>query len=315
MTTQKAYRLHAYGGPECIHLDDVQIPTPEPSQVLVAVSKVGMNPFDWKIREGWVKDTLPLKLPTTLGVDFAGSVAAVGNEVTKFNVGDRVMGMSQSLGAYAEHITVDESILARVPAALDDVAAATLPIPALTAWQALHTAGEIHPGMRILIQGASGICGAFAVQFAKSKGAEVIATASGKNRDYVVGLGANQFIDYGTQNFEEIVKDIDLILDFVLVGGDRNTTDRSWDVLKSGGAIVSVADPSILGKIPDGKRGFFPRIQPSAHLLETIAQQLADGKIQSKIAKVFQQGELLKAMEMNKAGGSTGRLIVDFEST
>lgn len=313
MSTQQAWRLHAYGGPENLKLDDIPVLKPGPSQVLVEVSHVGMNPFDWKIREGYVKDFLPLQLPTTLGVDFSGTIVSLGEGASRFKVGDRVMTMSQSLGAFAEHIVVDESILANVPAALDDVTAATLPIPALSAWQALYTAGKIKPGMTILVHGASGIVGAFAVQFAKAEGAKVIATASAKNREYVMGLGADEFIDYQTENFEERVKDVDLVLDFVLVGGDRNTTDRSWGVLKENGAIVSIADPTIMGKIPQGKQGFFPQIQPKPDQLETIAERLESGKIKSKVAKVFGRGELVEAMEINKTGGTTGRLIVDFK--
>ncbi|MBE7209582.1 MAG: NADP-dependent oxidoreductase [Gluconacetobacter diazotrophicus] len=312
MNTHKAYRLHAYGGPETIRFDDVPVPTPGASQVLVAVSAVGMNPFDWKIREGYVKDAVPLQLPVILGVDFVGTVVALGEDASRFAVGDRVMTMSTRLGAHAEHIAVDEDILARVPAALADIDAATLPIPALTAWQALHAFGPIRPGMRILIHGASGTTGAFAVQFAKAAGAVVIGTASGKNRDYVMELGADEFVDYRTESFEDRVADIDLVFDCVLIGGDRNTTDRSWSVLKPNGAIVSVSDPSIMGKIPPGFRGLFPTIEADAGRLEAIAEELAAGRIRSKVARVFDRGQLVEAMEINRAGGTTGRLIVDF---
>ena len=309
----KAYRLHSYGGPDCLQLDDVPVPKPGPAQVLVAVSAVGMNPFDWKIREGHVKDFLKLQLPTILGVDFSGTVVAVGEGSTRLKVGDRVMTMSPSLGAFAEYIAVDEKILSRVPAELSDVVASTLPIPAGTAWESLHHAGEIHSGMRILIHGASGITGAFAVQFAKAEGATVIGTASAKNREYVMSLGADQFIDYETENFEDRVKDIDLVLDYVLIGGVNNTTDRSWGVLKKDGAIVSVADPAITTKIPDGFRGFFPQIKAQADHMEAIAEQLVSGKIKSKVAQVFGRDDLVKAMEINKAGGRTGRLTVNFK--
>ena len=314
MATQKAYRLHAYGGPDCIRLDDAPVPTPGHAEVLVAVSTVGMNPFDWKIREGYVKDVMPLQLPATMGVDFVGTVAALGNGASRFRIGDRVMTMSTRLGAYAEHIAVDEAILARVPDALSDIDAATLPIPGLTAWQAVHMAGDLHPGMRVLVHGASGTTGASAVQFAKAAGAEVIGTASAKNRDYVMGLGADAFVDYQTERFEDHARDVDLVLDFVLLGGTMNTTDRSWTVLKPGGAIVSVADPSITGKIPAGYRGFFPTIKADPAQLEAIADQLATGKIKAKVARVFRRGELLEAMEINKRGGTTGRLIVNFKA-
>lgn len=313
MSTQKAYRLHSYGGPECIQLDDVPIPQPGPTQVLVAVSKVGMNPFDWKIREGYVKDVMPLQLPMTLGVDFVGTVVKIGDQTNRLKIGDRVMTMSRSLGAYAEHIVVEESILARVPEDLEDVVAATLPIPALSAIQAIHASPtRPGPGSRVLVHGASGIVGAFAVQFAKGVGATVIGTASGKNRDYVLALGADEFIDYQTQRFEDILSNIDLILDFVLIGDDQNTTDRSWKVLKPNGTIVSLADPTIGSRTPEGYTGLFPVIEPDAPLLETIGQQVAASKLKSKIAKTFPRSQLKEAMEINKAGGTTGRLVVDF---
>lgn len=310
----KAYRLHSYGGPECLQLDDVPIPVPTQSQVLVAVSAVGMNPFDWKIREGYVKDFVPLQLPTIIGVDFSGTVVAVGDATSRFKVGDRVMTMSTSLGAFAEYIAVDEKILACVPAGLSDVAAATLPIPAGTAWTSLHFAGEVRKGMRILIHGASGTVGAFAIQLAKAEGATVIGTASAKNREYVMGLGADEFIDYQTENFEDLAGKVDLILDYVLVGGNRSTTDRSWGVLKWNGAIVSVADPTVTSKIPPGLRGYFPQIEADPPRLEAIAELLVSGEIKSSVAKVFPRSRLVEAMEINKAGGTIGRLIVDFKT-
>lgn len=312
MSTYKAYRLHSYDGPQALRLDDLETPTPGPSQVRVAVSKAAVNPFDWKVAEGYVKDHLPLQLPATIGVDFVGTIAAIGAGSSRFAIGDRVMTMSTSLGAFAEQIVVNEDILARVPEGLSDEAASTLPIPGLTAWQSLYTAGAIHPGMRVLIHGASGVVGALAVQFAKAAGAEVIATASAKNHDFVMSLGADKFIDYNNERFEDHAEDVDLVLDFVLVGGANNTTNRSWGVLKPQGAIVSVADPSILGSVPAGFRGFFPVIEPQARRLEAIAEQLRSGKIQTKIAKVFPRDQLVEAITINKAGGTAGRLIVNF---
>lgn len=313
MSTQQVYRLHSYGGPDSIQMDTVPVPVPGPSQVLISISTVGMNPFDWKIREGYVRDVMPLQLPAILGVDFCGVVVGFGEGASKFRLGDRVMTMSTSLGAFAEYITVDESILARVPAELSDVSAATIPIPGLTAWQGLHAAGELRSGMRILIHGASGLVGAFAVQIAKSYGAHVMGTASAKNRDYVMGLGADEFCDYQTERFEERFDNVDLVLDCILVGGVMNTTDRSWGVLKANGAIVSVADPMITSKIPPGFRGFFPTIEPSATQMEMIAAQMTCGKMVTQVAQVYPRADLVEAMERNKLGGTTGRLIVDFK--
>ena len=312
MSSHMAYRLHSYGGPDSVELDDVPIPVARTSQVVVAVRAVGINPFDWKIREGFLKDSLVLDLPATLGVDFVGVVAALGDGVTRFAVGDRVMGMSQTLGAFAEHIAVDEQILAGVPDALTDVDAATLPIPVLTAWQGLHAAGDLHPGMRVLVNGASGITGSMAVQFAKRAGAYVIGVASGKNRDHTIQLGADAFIDYRTESVRDQVTDLDLIFDCVLIG-NPDTTSQSWGVLKRGGAIVSVADPTILDNVPEGYRGFYPHVDATdVATLEDVANQVLDGTIATKVARVFPRAKLVDAMEINKAGGTTGRLVVDF---
>lgn len=314
MATQTAWRLHAYGGPECVRLDtDVPIPKPGPTQVLIATSIVAMNPFDWKLREGYYKKEVPLQLPAILGVDFVGTVTAVGKKASRFQVGDRVMSMSTKLGAFAEFIAVEEDIVARVPAALADDVAATVPAPALSAEQALRAAGKVTPGMTVLIHGASGVCGAFAVQLAKLKGAKVVATASGKNREWVMGLGADVFVDYRTEKFEDKAENVDLVLDFVLVGGAMNTTNRSWGVLKPNGALTSLTDLSMIGNVPEGKRGFYVTTQPDPAVMEEVADLIAAGKISSKVAHVYNRGQLTEAMEMSKAGGTIGRMLVDFK--
>lgn len=313
MATHKAYRLHGYGGRDNIKLDDAEVPAAGAGQVLVAVSYSAVNPFDWKIREGYVKDEMPLVLPYTLGVDVVGTVKELGEGATRLKVGDRVMTMSNTLGAFAEHVALDEKLLARIPDGLGDAEAATLPIPGMSAWLSLHAAGALPANARVLIHGASGVVGSLAVQLAKQAGAYVIGTASAKNRDYVMGLGADEFVDYTTERFEDRVKDIDLVLDYVLVGGTDNTTDRSWAVLKPGGAITTVADPSITGKVPDGYRGFFPFVRPDVAVLENLGRQLASGRIKTKVAKIFPRGELLDAIDLNQAGGGIGRLVVDFK--
>ncbi|QIW96671.1 hypothetical protein AMS68_002189 [Peltaster fructicola] len=313
MAVHKAWRLHSYGGPETFQLDEVPMPNPGKGEILVKIHLAGINPFDWKIREGYVKDAWPLPLPFILGVDFVGTVAGLGAGSSRFKVGDRVMTMSDKLGAFAEHIVVDENILATVPKDLSDEQAASLPMPTLTAWQALHTAGQNKPGQTVLIHGASGICGAFAVQFAKAEGMKVIGTASGKNKGYVLGLGADEFVDYQTDNFENRVKDVDLVLDFVLMGGVSNTTDRSWTILKSDGALVSVADPGVTTKVPAGRKGFFFQTRADVTELENIAQKVLKGEIKSKVGRVFRRDQLVEAMELNKAGGTTGRLLVNFQ--
>jgi NADPH:quinone reductase-like Zn-dependent oxidoreductase len=304
----RAFRLHGYGGPAMIQLDEISVPTPGPGQVLVSVKAVGINSFDWKLREGFLRQAFPLALPAILGVEFAGEIVELGSDVKRFAAGDRVMTLLHGLGAYAEYIAVDESVLCRIPEALSDIEATALPISVQTAWEALLAAGEPLPGMKVLIQGGAGVVGGFAVQFAKSSGATVIVTASAKTRDYVIALGADEVIDYRTERFEDRVKDVDLVLDFV--GGE--TIERSWSVLIAGGAIVTVNSPDIGAKAPSGFRGLFARAQPAPARLAKTAQLVAAGKVRSTIAHVFTLNQLLDAIACNRAGHAPGKIVVDF---
>lgn len=304
----RAFRLHGYGGPAMIQLDEISVPTPGPGQVLVSVKAVGINSFDWKLREGFLRQAFPLALPAILGVEFAGEIVELGSDVKRFAAGDRVMTLLHGLGAYAEYIAVDESVLCRIPEALSDIEATALPISVQTAWEALLAAGEPLPGMKVLIQGGAGAVGGFAVQFAKSSGATVIVTASAKTRDYVIALGADEVIDYRTERFEDRVKDVDLVLDFV--GGE--TIERSWSVLIAGGAIVTVNSADIGAKAPSGFRGLFARAQPAPARLAKTAQLVAAGKVRSTIAHVFTLNQLLDAIACNRAGHAPGKIVVDF---
>ena len=304
----RAFRLHGYGGPAMIQLDEISVPTPGPGQVLVSVKAVGINSFDWKLREGFLRQAFPLALPAILGVEFAGEIVELGSDVKRFAAGDRVMTLLHGLGAYAEYIAVDESVLCRIPEALSDIEATALPISVQTAWEALLAAGEPLPGMKVLIQGGAGAVGGFAVQFAKSSGATVIVTASAKTRDYVIALGADEVIDYRTERFEDRVKDVDLVLDFV--GGE--TIERSWSVLIAGGAIVTVNSPDIGAKAPSGFRGLFARAQPAPARLAKTAQLVAAGKVRSTIAHLFTLNQLLDAIACNRAGHAPGKIVVDF---
>jgi NADPH:quinone reductase-like Zn-dependent oxidoreductase len=188
MLRNSAYHIHGYGGPEVLQFDEVPVPVAGPGGVIVAVKAAGVNQLDWKVREGYVRDNFSLTLPAALGVELAGVVTQTGEGASRFVPGDRVMGILHGLGAYARRVAVAEATLARIPESLTDVDAAALPIPSLTAWQALHAAGEPRPGLTVLIHGAAGAVGGFAVQFAKAAGARVLATASATSRDHVSGL-------------------------------------------------------------------------------------------------------------------------------
>jgi len=307
MQGNRAHRIHAYGGPEVMSFDTVPVPAAGAGQVLVQVKSAGVNGLDWKIREGFVRDAFPLVLPATLGIELAGIVTAVGPGVTRFKVGDRVMGPLAGLGAYADLVAVDEGKLCLTPDGLSDVQAAALPVAALTAWQALRAEGELRPGQTILIHGASGGVGSFAVQFAKAAGVTVLATASGSSRDYLIGLGADRVFDRHTERFEDHARDIDLVLD--LVGGDA--VDRSWSVLAKGGAIISTAAFDIAGRIPPGRKGQFFRMKPDAVQLRAIAEMVASDQVQSAIAEVTDHKGLPAALERNRTGHAPGKIVLD----
>jgi len=244
-TLHRAVLISRYGGADAAHIASIETPAPGQGQVRVKVRAAGVNGIDWKVREGHVRNAFPLQLPIVLGAEMAGVVDAVGPDASRFRVGDRVMGAVGGLGAYAEFVTVGEASLAPTPDDLSDVQAAAMPVAAVAAWNSLHHAGPITPGQRILVHGAAGGLGAYAVQYARQAGAEVFATASAADLDYVRSLGAHQVIDYQTQRFEDVLENIDLVLDYV--GGE--VLDRSWQVLAEDGVIIGTSSPDIL--VPD----------------------------------------------------------------
>jgi NADPH:quinone reductase-like Zn-dependent oxidoreductase len=307
-TTQRAVLIRDYGNADAVEIAEIAKPEPQPGEVLVRVRAAGVNGIDWKIREGYVRDAFPLPLPAVLGVEIAGVVEAVGPSVSRFRVGDRVMGPLGRPGAYAEFVAVDEANLSVTPADLDDVRAAALPIAAVSAWQSLHHAGPIQPGQRVLIHGAAGGLGGFAVQFAKQAGAEVFATAGSTRIDYVRQLGADHVIDYRTQRFEDVARDIDLVLDYV--GGE--VLDRSWKVLKESGAIVGTTSPDILARTPDGRRGLWFINKPDPERLEKLAADVAQGTLQSKVSEVVGFDDVPAAIERNRTESHFGKVVADF---
>src|SRR5216683_2520023 len=238
MTTMKAVRIHTYGGPEVLRYEDAPRPVPAAGEVLIKIHAAAVNPVDWKVRAGHLKDMLKYQLPLIPGWDAAGVIEDVGAGVARLKRGDEVYtrpDISRD-GTYAEYITVREPEVALKPKSLDHVHAAAIPLAALTAWQALFDAGGLSAGQRVLIHAAAGGVGSFAVQLAKWKGAYVIGTASAHNHEFLRGLGADETIDYTAVRFEDAVQDVDLVLD--AMAGE--TQKRSWKTLKPGGILVSI---------------------------------------------------------------------------
>jgi NADPH:quinone reductase-like Zn-dependent oxidoreductase len=306
--TQRAVLIRAYGGAAAAEIAEIAQPAAAEGQVLVRVRAAGVNGIDWKVREGFVREAFPLQLPAVLGIELAGTVEALGPGASRFRVGDRVMGPLGGLGAYADVVAVDEANLVRTPQGLDDVHAAGVPVAAVAAWQSLHHAGPITAGQRILIHGAAGGLGGYAVQYAKRAGAEVFATASTAHLEYVRSLGADHVIDYRTQRFESVAQDIDLVLDYV--GGE--VLDRSWQVLAKDGAIVGTSSPDILARTPSGRRGLWFMNKSDAALLERLVAEIAEGTLISKLGEVVGFGDIPAAIERNRTDPRIGKVVADF---
>jgi NADPH:quinone reductase-like Zn-dependent oxidoreductase len=303
--TMKAVQIHAFGGPEVLQYEDVPQPQPNANEILVRVHAAGVNPVDWKIREGYLSATLPL----IMGIDFSGMVESVGSGVTKYRSGDAVFGqVADESGGYAEYAVAMESDVARKPEGLDHIRAAALPVAGLVPWQALFDTANLTAGQTVLIHGAAGGVGSFAVQFAKWKGARVIGTASGDHVEQVRQLGADEVIDYRKTKFEEVARDIDVVLD--TIGGE--TQERSWRVLKRGGVLASLVQPPPAEKAAaHGVRGFFVRQKANGDQLATIADLIVKGKVKVKVETVLPLKEAAKAQELSKTGHSGGKIVLE----
>jgi len=309
MATMKAVRIHDYGGPEVLRYEDAPRPEAGPGEVLIRVHAAGVNPVDWKVRAGFARDRLKYKMPFIPGWDLSGVIAAVGSGVSRLKVGDEVYSRPDIArdGSYAEYIVVKESEVAPKPASIDHVHAAAVPLAALTAWQALFDAARLSAGQTVLIHGAAGGVGSFAVQFAKIKGARVIGTASKKNHDYLRSLGADEAIDYNTTKFEDVVKNVDVVLDTIT----GETADRSYPVIKPGGVYVSILMPPSQEKAAaHGIRAAHTFVQPNVEQLKEIGKLLDSGKLKITIEKVFPLAEARAAQELNAQGHTRGKIVL-----
>ena len=304
----KAIVINAYGNEDVLNYVDVERPEPKADEVLVKVHVAAVNPIDWKTRDG-AGERLGLKLPITLGIDIAGTVEEVGIRIENFKPGDAVYGMTVSglSGGYAEYALAGVDTIALKPESIDFEEAAAIPIAALTAWQAMFDLANLSSGQRILITGASGGVGSMAVQLAKAKGAIVIGTASGKNEQFVRDLGADEFIDYTRQPFEEVVKDVDVVFD--TVGGD--TFERAFKTLKKGGFLVSTAEPAAEEKAKEFDiQAAWLFCKPSAQQLTEINRLIEEGKLKVHIETFLPLTEVKKAHQLSQSGRTRGKIVL-----
>jgi NADPH:quinone reductase-like Zn-dependent oxidoreductase len=307
MPNMKAVRIHAYGGPEVLKYEDVPRPAPGPKEVLVRVHAASINPVDWKIRAGYMKEYLPLAFPAILGLDISGVVESVGAEVRTFKAGDAVYAMcdgSKGGGGYAEYIALKEDTLAPKPKSLDHTKAAAIPLAGLTAWHGLTETGALKAGQRVLIHGAAGGVGSFAVQIAKAMGAYVIGTAQARNQSLLRELGADQAIDYTAVPFDKAVSDVDLILD--TVGGE--TEKRSWAVLKKGGLLASTVSQAA-SPIP-GVTGKYIANRPNGQGLRELAKLVEAGKLRPIVETLLPLAETRKGHELSQTGHVRGKIVL-----
>jgi len=309
MKTMKAVSIYSYGGPDVLVYEDAPRPHPADGEVLVRVHAAGINPVDWKIREGHLKDMLHHTFPLVLGWDVSGVVEAVGSGLTRIKAGDEVFSRPDIMrdGAYAEFIVIRESEVALKPKSIDHLHAAALPLGGLTGWQTLFDAGGLQPGQRVLIHAAAGGVGHLAVQLAKWKGAHVIGTAAERNHEFLRKLGVDQVIDYDTERFEEVIQPVDVVLD--TMGGD--TQARSWKVLKRGGILVSIASPpSAETAAAQGVRQAFVFTQPNAAELTEIAQLADADKLKVIVETVLPLSDATRGQELSQRGHTRGKIVL-----
>jgi NADPH:quinone reductase-like Zn-dependent oxidoreductase len=301
----KAIVINAYGNEDVLNYVDVERPEPKADEVLVKVHFAGINPVDWKIRNG-MGERLGLKLPIFLGGEIAGTIEKIGDDIRDLKEGDAVYGIVAS-GGYAEYAIAKIGEMAPMPQSLDFENAAAIPLGALTAWQAIFDLANLSSGQRILITGASGGVGSLAVQLAKAKGAFVIGTASGKNEQFVRDLGADEFVDYTKKNFEEVVKDVDVVFD--TVGGD--TFERAFQTLKKGGFLVtSVQFPSEEKAQEFGVKAARVYCKSNAEQLAAISKLVGEGKLKAHVSTVLPLSEIKKAHQLSETGRTRGKIVL-----
>jgi NADPH:quinone reductase-like Zn-dependent oxidoreductase len=311
----RAVTIREFGGAEVLTPEEVARPEPLPTEVLVRVHAAGVNPVDWKTREGRGMAGLQT-FPLILGWDVSGVVEEVGFGVTTLAPGDEVYGMPwfpRAAGAYAEYVTAPARQWARKPATLDHAHAAAVPLAALTAWQTLVGAARVEAGRRALITAAAGGVGHFAVQFARHLGAHVIATASAARHPWLKELGADETIDYTTTRFEDAARDVDVVIDLVGDAHDRTGT-RSLTVLRPGGLLVAVpagVSPELAAAAEAAGVRVTPYlVEPDGAALTTIAGLIDAGEVAVEVAETFPLDRAAAAHARGEAGRTRGKLVL-----
>lgn len=307
----KAIIIEAYG--DVGQFKEADLPEPEigGKEVIVEVHAVAVNPIDWKIRAGYLQDYLPFDLPIVFGWDVSGVVRSVGAQVTDFSAGDKVLGRAdlRKPGAFADRVAIEEAQLVKKPENINFEEAAAIPLAGMTAWQLLYEKVNLKTGETVLIHGGAGGIGTFAVQLAKRSGAHVITTGSGRNKEFLAALGADQFIDYRQENFQNAVAGVDAVVD--LIGGD--VLERSYGVLKPGGRLVSVAgQPDQEEAKQKGITASYLNSKVKIDQLEELVELVSTGELKVVLADVlpFTLDGVRQAHVLSENGHAPGKIIV-----
>ncbi len=311
----KAIVIEQYGGKDQLIEKDVPEPEIKQDQVLVELHATSINPIDWKLREGYLKEKLDFDFPIILGWDAAGVIKETGSAVQNFNVGDRVFARPETTrnGTYAEYVAVDEYLLSHLPESISFEEAAAVPLAGLTAWQCLVDFSDVAEGDHVLVHAGSGGVGHFAIQIAKAFGATVSATASGKNQEWVEKLGVDRFINYKEEDFSEVLNDVDIVLD--TMGGEIQ--EKSYEVLKEGGRMPSIVQPPNEDTASNyGVKAGFVWLEPDGDKLSGLADLMVEGKIRPVIGHQFDFDEagLKEAHELSETHHAKGKIVISITS-
>ena len=308
----KAAQYSEYGDPTVIKINDIEKPTLLPEMILVEVKAASLNPFDYKVRRGYLKDSMPLTFPITIGGDYSGTVIEVGSNVTGYAVGDQLYGQASvfggATGSIAEFLLAKPGSSAKMPSNLSFIESASLPLVGSSAIQALEDHIHLSQGQKILIHGGSGGIGTIAIQIAKYLGAYVITTSGTESLDTVKGLGADEVIDYKTQKFQEIVHDVDAVFNAT---GQEESSNNSFQVLKKGGILVSMNsdfDKNIADKYGINVIGQMSQV--TTERLTKLTKYIEEGIVKPQVDKIFDFEKVTEAYEYLETGHPKGKVVI-----
>lgn len=307
--------INSYGDESKLEYAELDVPEIKSNQVLVEIKATSINPIDWKLREGYLKQMFDWEFPIVLGWDLAGTITKVGSDVKKWQIGDEVFARpaTTNRGTYAQFATVDEDLLAMKPKNISFEEAAAVPLAGETAWQALFTHGKLRPDQKVLIQAGSGGVGTYAIQLAKAIGAYVYTTTSPSHFDLVKSLGADEVIDYHTEKITDRMADIDLVFD--TLGGNGQL--EAFKVLKDGGKQISVVGKADgADEIINATNTEFKAIwlEPKGSDLQKIANLMKKDQVKSIIATTipFSKDGIVEAHNLSATNHSTGKIVIKF---